>query len=352
MSLAARIDDLVADVRPVDATAAAAAQRRSDGLVKPPGSLGVVEAVGAQLAGIAGTCPPPIPQQPAVVVAAADHGVHAQGVTPWPQAITGIMVGLMAEGRAAVNQLAGVVGARVAVLDVGVATDVPAHPALRSARVRPGTADLTEGPAMAPEEAVRALLAGAGLVEELAAAGVDLVVTGDMGIANTTASACLIAVMTGASPEAVTGRGTGIDDATLAVKQKVVADALARHAPAADDPLGALAAVGGLEHAALVGVILAAAAEGLPVVLDGVITDAAALVAVALCPDVAGYLIAGHRSVEPGATAALAHLGLRPLLDLDLRLGEGTGGLLAVPIVRAAAAALGGMATLEEIGAG
>jgi nicotinate-nucleotide--dimethylbenzimidazole phosphoribosyltransferase len=327
MTITDRVVDLCADIRPVDAAAATDARIRLDGLVKPVGSLGVVEDLAAHLAGIAGTCPPPVPAYPAVIVAAADHGVHAQGVTPWPQAITATMLTVMADGRAAVNQIAAAVGARVGLLDVGVAADLSAHALLRRARVRSGTADLTEEPAMTADEAVRALLAGAGMVEEFAADGVDLVVTGDMGIANTTASACLVAAFTGADADAVTGRGTGIDGA-------------------------ALAAVGGLEHAALVGVILSAAAEGIPVVLDGVVTDGAALVAVAMCPAAAGYLVAGHRSVVPGAAIALDHLGLSALLDLSLRLGEGTGGLLAVPIVRAAAAALAGMATLAEVGAG
>jgi nicotinate-nucleotide--dimethylbenzimidazole phosphoribosyltransferase len=352
MTITDRVVDLCADIRPVDAAAATDARIRLDGLVKPVGSLGVVEDLAAHLAGIAGTCPPPVPAYPAVIVAAADHGVHAQGVTPWPQAITATMLTVMADGRAAVNQIAAAVGARVGLLDVGVAADLSAHALLRRARVRSGTADLTEEPAMTADEAVRALLAGAGMVEEFAADGVDLVVTGDMGIANTTASACLVAAFTGADADAVTGRGTGIDDATLAVKRRVVAAGLARHRPSPADPLAALAAVGGLEHAALVGVILSAAAEGIPVVLDGVVTDGAALVAVAMCPAAAGYLVAGHRSVVPGAAIALDHLGLSALLDLSLRLGEGTGGLLAVPIVRAAAAALAGMATLAEVGAG
>jgi nicotinate-nucleotide--dimethylbenzimidazole phosphoribosyltransferase len=343
---------LVAQVRPADPEAAQQARRRLDALAKPPGSLGRVEDVAVGLAAIAGTCPPPVPQRPAVVVAAADHGVHLQGVTPWPQAITATMVAVMAEGRAAVNQLAGVVGAEVAVLDVGVAADVPDHPGVHRARVRRGTADLTAGPAMSRDEALRALLAGAALGDELVADGVDLLVTGDMGIANTTPSACLVAALTGADPGTVTGRGTGIDDAALARKRAVVAGALERHRPDPADPVGVLAAVGGLEHAALVGLMLATAAARVPVVLDGLITDAAALVAAALCPPVVGYLVAGHRSVEPGATAALGHLGLAPLLDLDLGLGEGTGGLLAVPIVRAAAAALAGMATLDDLGAG
>jgi nicotinate-nucleotide--dimethylbenzimidazole phosphoribosyltransferase len=254
----------------------------------------------------------------------------------------------------------------VALLDVGVAADVPDHPMIRRARIRSGTDDLAEGPAMARDDAVRAVLAGADLAGELLSDGADLLVTGDMGIANTTATSCLIGALTGASAEEVTGRGAGIDDATLSRKREVVAGALDRVAALADPDgafpahvcskaaivAGVLAQVGGLEHAALAGVILAGAAARVPVVLDGVTTDAAALVAVALHASVGGYLIAGHRSVEPGATVALRHLGLEPLLDLSLRLGEGTGGLLAVPLVRAAAAVLGGMARLSDVDVG
>ena len=345
------IGDLLGDIVAVDAGAADAARARWDGLVKPPGSLGRIEDVGTRLAAVAGACPPPLPAQPAVVVAAADHGVHAQEVTPWPQEITTVMVQQFCAGTAAVNAIARTVGARVTVLDVGCVVEPPDHPLLRRRRVRPGTADLTRGPAMTRDDAERAFLAGAGVVEELTASGVDLLVTGDMGIANTTASACLVAAFTGADAARVTGRGAGADDDTLARKTQVVRAALARHDPDPGAPLATLAALGGLEHAALAGLMCAAAAERVPVVLDGVITDAAALAAVALCPPVGGYLIASHRSAEPGAGVALTHLGLDALLDLGLRLGEGTGGLLAVPLVQAAARTLGEMATLADIGA-
>lgn len=342
------LDDLLADLVPSDAPAAAAARDRHGLLAKPPGSLGLLEDVGVRLAGIAGRCPPPVPANPAVLIAAADHGVHTHGVTAWPQAITARMVELFCAGGAAVNAIARTVGARVAVLDVGCATEPADHPLLRKVRVRAGTADLATGPAMRHEEALQALAAGDGMVQELVGAGVDLLVTGDMGIANTTASACLVAALTGRPAADVTGPGAGADQETLARKQAIVSQAAAR-APGPADPVGTLAAVGGLEHAALTGAILSAAAEGIPVVLDGVIADAAALVAAALSPAVTGYLIAGHRSAEPGAGAALDHLALRPLLDLGLRLGEGTGGLLAVPLVVAAARVLHEMTAIADL---
>lgn len=344
-----RVAALAGEIARVDAGAAAAAVQRWDGRVKPRGSLGRLEDVGVTLAGVAGTCPPPVPAQAAVVVAAADHGVHARGVTPWPQEITSAMVGAICDGKAAVNAIAATVGAQVAVLDVGVAGAEVLHPLARRARVRNGTADMTREPAMTREEAARAVLAGAGLAEELVGSGVDLLVTGDMGIANTTASACLVAAFTRADHSDVTGRGTGIDDETLARKRDVVGAALARHAPDAADPLGVLSTVGGLEHAALVGLMISAGVDRVPVVLDGVIAVSAALVAAALAPDVTGYLIAGHRSPEPGAAVALSHLDLEPLLDLGMRLGEGTGALCAVPLVVAAARALLDMAAIDDL---
>ena len=236
-------------------------------------------------------------------------------------------------------------------LDVGVASDLGHHPLLRAAKVRRGTDDLSEGPAMGREEAARAVLAGAGIVEELVeSGGGDLLVTGDMGIGNTTPAACLIASFTGCPAKEVTGRGTGIDDVTLGLKKRVVEEALQLHQPDPGDPLGALAALGGFEHAALVGLILTGAVYGVPVLLDGVVSNSAALVARALAPRSIDYVVAGHLSVEPGARVALEKLSLEPLLDLRMRLGEGTGGLLAVPLVQAAARTLREMATLDEAG--
>jgi nicotinate-nucleotide--dimethylbenzimidazole phosphoribosyltransferase len=345
-----RVARLAAAVAAPDEPAADAARQRHAQLIKPAGSLGQLEELGVRLAAMAGRCPPPVPARPAVLVAAGDHGVVAQGVTPWPQSVTGAMVAAMSGGLAAVNAIAGVIGAEVRLLDVGVAEPPPPAPMVRSASVRRGTADLAVEPAMTRREAAGALLAGADAAAELLDGGADLLVTGDMGIGNTTPAACLIAAFTGRPAVAVTGRGTGIDDATWELKVKVVERALARHAPDPADPLGVLASVGGLEHAALAGLLLAGAARRVPVVLDGVNAGAAALVAHAIAPPVTGFLIAGHRSVEPGAGAALGHLGLAPLVDLRMRLGEGTGALLAVPIVRCAAAVLAGMATFAEAG--
>jgi len=345
------LGELVAAIRPVDAAAATAARARHDQLVKPPGSLGRLEEVGAWLASIYGACPPPVPQRPAAVVCAGDHGVLAQGISAWPKEVTAIMVGEFCADRAAVNALGRTVGASVTVLDVGVASDVPAHPRLECARVRDGTADLHEGPAVTHEEAARAVLAGAQLVARLTVeAGVDLVLTGDMGIGNTTPAACLIAAFSGRPAGEVAGPGAGGDAEAVRHKARVVGQALERHGPDPQDGLRTLATLGGLEHAAIVGLILGAAAQRVPVVLDGVSTVAAALAARAICPLALNYAIAGHRSTEPAATIGLTALGLEPLLDLRMRLGEATGALLAVPIVQASAAALAEMATFEEAG--
>jgi nicotinate-nucleotide--dimethylbenzimidazole phosphoribosyltransferase len=349
VTLENRVRALAEEVEAAGASAAGEARERQSRLTKPPGSLGQLEELGARLAGMAGECPPPVPESPAVVVCAGDHGVLAQGVSPWPREVTAAMVENFCAGGAAVNALARTVGARVSVLDVGVASELGRHPLLRAAKVRHGTDDLSEGPAMDQEEAARAVLAGAGIVEELVeTGGVDLLVTGDMGIGNSTPAACLIAAFTGRSAGEVTGRGTGIDDATLNRKIGVVEKALDLHRPDPGDPLGTLAALGGFEHAALVGLILTGAAYGVPVLLDGVVSDSAALVARALAPNSMDYAIAGHLSAEPGARVTLEKLGLEPLLDLRMRLGEGTGGLLAVPLVQAAARALREMATMGE----
>ena len=342
--------DTLAAIRPPDRAAADAARERQAQLTKPPGSLGFLEDLSVQLAGIAGECPPPLPEPAAVAVFAGDHGVHAQGVTPWPQEVTAQMVANFLAGGAAVNAVAAQAGAEVCVVDIGVAADLPPSPGLLPRKVRRGTADMTAGPAMSRDEARQAVEAGIETARDLVTAGNRCLVTGDMGIANTTASAALIAAFTGGDPAEVTGRGTGVDDSTWARKTGVGRRALDRHQPDPADPLGVLAAVGGLEHAALTGYLLGAAALRVPVVLDGVIACAAALAAAAFSPDVVGYLVAGHRSTEPGASKALAVLGLRPLLDLGLRLGEGSGAALALPIVAAAARVLREVATFDSAG--
>ncbi|HSV67551.1 MAG TPA: nicotinate-nucleotide--dimethylbenzimidazole phosphoribosyltransferase [Mycobacteriales bacterium] len=342
--------ETIAAIRPLDDVAMAEAAARQDRMTKPRGSLGVLEDVSIRLSGLAGACPPPAAEPAVVAVFAGDHGVHAQGVTPWPQEVTAQMVTNFLAGGAVCNAFAAQVCADVLVIDVGVAAELGAVPDLVPRKVRPGTADLTRGPAMSPDEAVQALEVGIEVAHDLAAAGNRLLVTGDMGIANTTASAVLIAAFTGADPSVVTGRGTGIDDAMLAHKVSVVRRALDLHRPDPADPVRVLAAVGGLEHAALAGFLLGASALRLPVVLDGVIAGSAALVAAALAPAAVGGWVAGHRSSEPGHAVALAHLGLRPLVDLGLRLGEGTGALLAVPLVQAAVRALREVATFDSAG--
>ena len=353
MALEDRLLDLAAEIPPPERAAVEEARNRHLGLTKPPFSLGLLEELGARLAGMAGECPPPVPENPAVVVCAGDHGVLDRGVSPWPREVTAAMVSNFCAGGAAVNAIAKTVGARVSILDVGVTRELERHPLLRAAKVRRGTGDLSRGPAMSREEAARAVMAGAGVAEELVeSGGVDLLVTGDMGIGNTTPAACLISAFTGSPPGETTGRGTGIDDETLKLKVNIVEEALELHGPDPEDPLGVLAQIGGLEHAANVGVILAGAVYGIPIILDGVVSDSAALVACAIAPHSAGYVIAGHRSAEPGAGIVLESLELEPLLDLDMRLGEGTGGLLAVPLVQAAARMLAEMATLEELDIG
>lgn len=348
----AELDRLLAEVLPVDRRAGDQARSRQSSLTKPVGALGVLEDVSVQLAELSGRCPPPIPEPAVVAVFAADHGVHAQGVTPWPQVVTAQMVANFLAGGAAVNVLAAQVGAQVVVVDVGVATDLAPAAGLLARRVRPGTADLSREPAMSRGEACQALLVGARLAYDLAAGGARVLLTGDMGIANTTASAALIAAFTGAAPVTVTGRGTGVDQVTLARKVEVVTAGLTRHAGAIanreSDPLAVLAALGGLEHAAIAGFVISAAAQRVPVILDGLIAGAAALVAQAMAQPAVQACIAGHRSAEPGHAVALSFLGLRPLVDLDLRLGEGTGALLALPIVQAAARVLRDMATFED----
>jgi len=320
------------------------ARELHDRLTKPRRSLGRLEDLGVQLAGIAGICPPPVPEPAAVAIFAGDHGVVAEGVTPWPQEVTAQMVANFCTGGAAINVLARQAGASVVVVDAGVATPLPDAPNLLRRNVRRGAGNIAVEPAMTVEEMERALAVGTEVARSCVEGGARCLVTGDMGIGNTTPSAALVAAYTGKPVADVTGRGTGVDDETFARKARVVERALARmHG----DPL---VEVGGLEIAALAGFILEGAAQGVPVIVDGVISCAALLAAAARRPDVVDGCIAGHLSTEPGARAALDYVRLDPVLDLGLRLGEGTGAVLALHAVRAAALVLREMATFDSAG--
>nr|MDT0662316.1 nicotinate-nucleotide--dimethylbenzimidazole phosphoribosyltransferase [Micromonospora sp. DSM 115978] len=343
------LESTIEAIEPPDEGAMAAARELHDRLTKPAGSLGELEALSVRLAGLARNCPPPLPDPAAVAIFAGDHGVHGQGVTPWPQEVTAQMVGNFLAGGAVVNAFARQTGATVTVVDVGVATPLT-DPGLVSARIRPGTRDLTREAALTREEAVAAVEVGIRVAGELIDRGAAILITGDMGIGNTTPAAALIAAFTGAPADQVTGRGTGIDDPTYARKVAVVDAGLRRHTPDRADPTGVLAALGGLEHAALTGLVLGAAARRIPVLLDGVSAVAAALAAAGYARNTTAAMIAGHRSPEPGATIGLRHLGLTPLIDLGLRLGEGTGALLALPTVAGAVRVLHEVATFDSAG--
>ncbi len=344
------LTQLIGSIAPVDAAAMAAASERQGQLTKPPGSLGRLEELSIQLAGIAGACPPPVPERKGVLVFAGDHGVVAQGVSAFPQEVTPQMVLNFLRGGAGINVLSRLAGARVTVIDAGVAAELPETPGLIRAKIAAGTADLSQGPAMSLEQAEAALALGARVAQAEIGAGAQLLAAGEMGIGNTTPATAVVAAVTGLSPAALTGPGTGLAAAGVQHKARVIETALSVNAPRADDGLDLLAKVGGFEIGAMAGAMLAAGAHRVPFVVDGYIATAAAMIAVALAPELRGRLIAGHRSAEPGHDAALAHLGLAPLLDLRLRLGEGTGAVLAFQLVEAAARVLAEMATFAEAG--
>jgi nicotinate-nucleotide--dimethylbenzimidazole phosphoribosyltransferase len=331
-----------------DAAAAAECQRHLDTLTKPPGSLGRLEELAVRLAAVSGR--PPGVAAPVIFTFAADHGVVAEGVSAYPQSVTAQMVENFLRGGAAVNVLARQAGARVVVADFGVATRLGASPGLVSRHFGPGTRNMAAGPAMTRDQAATAIEAGATLAMEAIDTGADLLGTGEMGIGNTTAASAITAAITGADPETVTGRGTGLDDDGWRRKVAVVRRALEINRPEARDGLDVLAKVGGFEIAGLAGVILAGAARRVPVAVDGFIAGAAALIAVTLAPAARHALFAAHRSAEPGHGVALAHLGLTPYLALDMRLGEGTGAALFVSLARAAAAIHAEMATFKSAG--
>jgi nicotinate-nucleotide--dimethylbenzimidazole phosphoribosyltransferase len=332
----------LARIVPTDADALAAAEARQLQLTKPAGSLGQLETLGNRLAAIYRECPPPVPEPALACVFAADHGVQAHGVSPWPQEITWQMGANVLGGGASINVLARHVGADLLLYDLGILSPLPAHPMLREHRLAAGTADFTVGPAMTQGQALEAIEIGITAALEAVASGYRCLIPGEVGIGNTTPSAALISVFTGRGPGEVTGRGAGAPDEMVERKKACVARGI--------EVNGAAASVGGFEHAAMVGLILGAAASQVPLILDGVIACSAALTAVALCPDALGYLIAGHDGAEPGIRASLEVLGLEPVLALDLRLGEGSGAAPALPVVQAAAKILREMATFESAG--
>jgi nicotinate-nucleotide--dimethylbenzimidazole phosphoribosyltransferase len=335
-------------IRPLTSGAAVEAERHLDALTKPPGSLGRLEEIAIRLAAVRGGAPRV--ERPVVFTFAADHGVVAEGVSAYPQVVTAQMVENFVRGGAAINVLARQAAARVVVADFGVAGTLAPAAGLVHCPIAPGTANMARGPAMTRDQAIDAIERGAALAEEAVDAGADLLVMGEMGIGNTTAASAITAAIVGAPPEAVTGHGTGVDEATWRRKVAVIGRALEVNRPDPSDGLDVLAKVGRFEIGGLVGVVLAGAARSVPVALDGFISTAAGLIAAAVAPDVRSRLFASHRSAEPGHALALDHLGLVPYLDLSLRLGEGTGATLFIHLVRAAALIYAEMATFKSAG--
>jgi nicotinate-nucleotide--dimethylbenzimidazole phosphoribosyltransferase len=342
-----KLGELIRSVQPPDTRSAAEAQRILDHLTKPQGSLGRLEEIACQIAGITGRSRPKI-EHKAVFTLAADHGVAMKGgVSAYPSAVTAQMVMNFLRGGAAINVFARLAGARVVVADLGVAADIR-HPRLVVRKIGPGTRPMTEGPAMTFEQAEQSILTGAEIFEEEYRKGLDLAAVGDMGIGNTTAASAMTAVMARASADKVTGRGAGLDNEGVIRKTAAIRKAISVNKPDPDDPLEVLSAVGGFEIGGIAGVILAAAVRRVPVIVDGFIAGAGLLVACGLRPNCREYVIPGHVSQETGHRILLSHLGLKPLLDLELRLGEGTGAVLAMPLVEAAVRVLSEMATFKS----
>ena len=339
----------IAAVEPLDPSFEGEARTRLDSLTKPPGSLGKLETIATHVATVQRSVRPTA-RRKVVLVMAGDHGVVSEGVSPYPSEVTTQMVANFCAGGAAINQIAESVGAEVRIFDVGVGGDLAGCDGPSNRRVASGTENMAHGPAMTREQCAQAVLVGIQAAREAAQQGFTLIGTGEMGIGNTTASAALTAVFTGADPSEVVGRGTGLGDAALAHKVEVVRRALEVNRVRELDALGVLAAVGGLEIAALAGVVIGTAEESACVVTDGFVSAAATLAAIALCPAARGYVFPSHLSSEPGHRVALAALGLEPVLELDMRLGEGTGAALAMGIIDAACRVMAGMATFAEAG--
>ncbi|MEE9216570.1 MAG: nicotinate-nucleotide--dimethylbenzimidazole phosphoribosyltransferase [Anaerolineales bacterium] len=349
MNVYRMVTDLCAAIEPLDRQAMQAARARQVRLTKPPGSMGRLEDLSIQLAGIMAR---PIPRidNKLIVVMAADHGVAEEGVSAYPTEVTAQMVRNYIQGGAAINVLAETVGARVVVVDVGVKSPIKGHPHLVTRSVGPGTGNIAREPAMSAQQAAEAISVGVDVFDSESSRGVDVVAAGEMGIANTTATAAVAAALTGAAPEEVCGRGTGLDDEGLARKIQVVRRALRLHRTDPRDPIDVLVKLGGFEIAGLVGLMLRAAAARVPVVMDGFISCTAGLIALRLCPEISEYLFAAHRSTERGHSLVLKSLGQEPLLDLRLRLGEASGAALGLYLLDAAARLLADMATFEEAG--
>ncbi|MCG9479458.1 MAG: nicotinate-nucleotide--dimethylbenzimidazole phosphoribosyltransferase [Actinomycetia bacterium] len=325
------------------------AQQKLDSLTKPKGSLGRLEAVAMQIAAITQNLSPAL-EHKYIVTMAADHGVVEEGVSAYPQQVTTQMVYNILSGGAAINVLAEHIGARVCVVDIGVNHDFKSHTGLYNKKIAPGTANMTKGPAMSLQQALAAVNTGIEIVKDLAREGCQIIGTGEMGIGNTTASSAVAAVICGAKVDTVTGSGTGIDRRGIKKKKEVIEKALRVNKPVAGDGLDVLAKVGGLEIGGIAGLILGAAMVGIPVVVDGFISTAGALIAHAIAPRCKSYMLASHRSAEAGHTLMLDYLGLKPMFDFDMRLGEGTGAALGINIAEAAVKIMNQMATFDSAG--
>jgi len=342
------LEKTISSISDLDATSMREAQHRLDNLTKPKGSLGMLERIAVQLAGITGEPRPKIGKKVSIVMA-ADHGVVAEGVSAFPQEVTPQMVVNFLNGGAAINVLSRHAGAEVVCVDIGVAVDVD-YPGLKARKVKYGTDNFVHGPAMTREEAVKALEVGIDVVQEQINSGASIFALGEMGIGNTTASSAILAVYSEHPLEEIVGAGSGVGAERLAHKRMVIERAIEKNRPDKSDPIDVLAKVGGLEIAGMAGCILAAAANRVPVVVDGFISSAAALIASKISPRSVNYMIGSHLSQEPGHRIVLDLIGLRPLFSLDMRLGEGTGAVLAFNIIEAATKIIGEMATFDEAG--
>jgi nicotinate-nucleotide--dimethylbenzimidazole phosphoribosyltransferase len=343
------LNDTIQNIKPMDNNSMAIARARQDTLTKPVGSLGRLEELSIQLAGIQAKSRPQIKQK-SIIVMVADHGVAVEGTSAYPQAVTSQMVLNFIRGGAGINVICRQLGIKVMVVDIGIAGKTSSFMGIIHKKVAQGTQNMCKGAALTKDQAIQAIETGIEIVKDEFNRGLDIVGTGEMGIGNTTASSAICSVMTGRSVAEVTGKGTGLNDQQLQHKIEVINQALRLNQPDSADALDVLVKVGGLEIGGLTGVILGAAARRVPVMIDGFISGAAALIAAGLCPQVRDYLISGHVSVEPGHAIALEHLGLKPLVNLNMRLGEGTGAAIGISLAEASCRILSEMATFTEAG--